>query len=774
MSDADYTYIDPLTNRELDVLQLLAEGLSNQEIADRLVVEISTVKWYNRQIYSKLQVKNRKQAVIRARTIGILTVDDDDPLHAPLHNLPADTIPFIGREREINELVGQLQSETVRFITIRGPGGMGKTRLSIEVGRHLLTYFRDGVYFISLAAVTSLQQILTTIADAIRFKFHSEIQPEQQLLTHLKNLHLLLIVDNFEHLVAHASLLSTILKAAPHVKLLVTSREKLALGGESLYVIGGLSLTPNEEEGAVKLFMEASKRNQTQTTKDDNLVVESICHMLGGLPLAILLAAAWLDTLSLNEIEAEIQSGFDILEGNLRDAPERHQSIESVFDYSWNRLTAQEQAIFTRLSIFRGGFTREAAKAVAGASIRDLQHLVHTSFIQHFPTGRYAIHELMRQYGELKLQQSGEFMLTQSNHATYFADFIEPVGYMSLHNAEPQYLRAINSDFENLRAAWQFWVSQKKITELRRIADGLWVFFDSYSRSREAIDLFEPVLDIFSGEQKEHRHFRGKILALLAWFYADIGLRAYGVELNEIAIDLMHDSDSIGDILVAKVGMGIGLGNIAKHDESYAMHSNNYALARDKGVSHWQPLCAYLLAWMHIINDDLQDALVLVDEMVPSERHMITGVVLNLKGDCERAEEELIKCQALRGHHRFGNMIAYSWLSMNAVKSKHYQKAWHYLQQGLQYTDNDAYAWLALFLLGDALTLFSSEKMFEKLVEIISLIRHHPAATPATRNWVSDHADALQTDLSEEDFQAAWERGKQLDLGDVISELMER
>ena len=252
MSDELNLYnIDPLTGRESEVLQLLAEGQSNKEIADALFIEVSTVKWFNAQIYSKLDVKNRKQAVIRARTIGLLDVDENDPLQAPLHNLPADTIPFIGRSREIRDLLEQLRDETIRLVTILGPGGMGKTRLSIEVGRGLLAYFRNGVYFVSLAPIISREQIVTTIADSIGFKFRSDIQAEHQLMAHLEKLEMLLIIDNFEHLVSDAELLSGILKTAPGVKILVTSREKLALAGELVYGISGLSFSIEEADDAV-------------------------------------------------------------------------------------------------------------------------------------------------------------------------------------------------------------------------------------------------------------------------------------------------------------------------------------------------------------------------------------------------------------------------------------------------------------------------------------------------------------------------------------------
>ena len=279
------SFIEPLTAREMDVLCLLAEGLSNQEIAESLVMEVGTVKWYNTQIYGKLQVKNRKQAVTRALTLGILEANSSDPLQRPQHNLPADTLPFIGRAREIAELVQQLTSEDIRLITILAPGGMGKTRLSIEVGRHLLSYFVDGVYFLPLAPVSSAEQIVTSIAEQIGFEFHSDEQPRQQLLKYLRELHLLLIADNFEHLIEYGGLLADILHAAPRLKVLASSREILDLEGELVFSLGGLmapfsaAATPLHEYDAVKLFLESARRSAA-------LMMMRIRHGCAHLPIA--------------------------------------------------------------------------------------------------------------------------------------------------------------------------------------------------------------------------------------------------------------------------------------------------------------------------------------------------------------------------------------------------------------------------------------------------------------------------------------------------------
>lgn len=775
------TYIEPLTSREMDVLKLLAEGLSNQEIADALVMEVGTIKWYNTQIYGKLQVQNRKQAVTRARTLGILEADTTDPLQRLQHNLPADTLPFIGRKREMNELVQQLTSEKFRLITILGPGGMGKSRLSIEVGRHLLGYFTDGVYFVPLAAITSAEQIITTIADMIDFKFHSDQHPKQQLLDHLQKQQLLLIIDNFEHLLDHARLLTDILKAAPTISLLVTSREKLGLTGEVVYVITGLSIPYAESteiaaHDAVKLFLEAASRTSYPIDENDMHLVARICEILGGMPLAILLAAAWLDTLSLAEIEAEIKQGLDILETTLRDAPQRHQSIEAVFDSSWQQLAAHEQAVFTRLSVFREGFTREAAQAVAEATLRDMQRLVHTSFIQHLPSERYAIHELMRQYGEAKLAASGELETVREQHAHYYTELFRPIGEAGWLGVDAKTLETYNPDYENARTAWHFYVARRDVLSLRRIIDGIWVFLDRYSRSQEAIDLFEAVLEIFQGEDSnEVKLFRGQLIALLGWFYGDIGLKAKALELTEEAVNILRPLGPTDALLLAHAGHAIFLGMANALPGAVSETQKGLELARLIGDSRWEGIFYYLMSSHCLATGKYKEAIEWVELMPRDGLLAVKGAALSFLGENARAEDYLLQALEPNRHHRYAMANIYRFLMQNAILSGNLEQAWLYFQRGLQYVDDTSYAWVALELLQSALTLFTADQQYSLGAEILCLIMHHPATMGSTRALaVNEYEDTLKSRLSEQEFAAAWERGQHIDLGDLITELMER
>ena len=189
--------LDSLTEREQEILTLLVEGLSNNEIASRLHIASQTVRWYNSQIYSKLNVKNRRDAVKKATTQGILNFPVKQ---ASRHNLPAQTTPFIGREDELIKLGTLIRDDNIRLITILASGGMGKTRLCLEASSQQMQYFTDGTFFIALAPLNSTNHIVTSIAEAFGLQFHSDRSPEQQLLDYLSDKRMLLVLDNFEHL----------------------------------------------------------------------------------------------------------------------------------------------------------------------------------------------------------------------------------------------------------------------------------------------------------------------------------------------------------------------------------------------------------------------------------------------------------------------------------------------------------------------------------------------------------------------------------------------
>ncbi len=415
-----------------------------------------------------------------------------------LHNLPTQPTPFVGRIAEQKQLTEQLSKTDCNLITIVAPGGMGKTRFAVAAAKKQLTNFKDGVYFVPFAPVTATEQMVYALADGLNFNFYGRDESKNQLLDYLKDKNMLLVLDNLEHLLSGVELISEILQASPNIKVLATSRERLNLHAEWLFDLRGLSFPEeNTKEAtnfdAIKLFIQSAQKVQPSFTvnEQNTLVVTRICKLIQGMPLATELAAAWLELLSLDEILAEIKQGIDFLETEMRDLPERQRSIKSVFDTSWKRLSESEQLVFMNLSVFRGGFTREAAQSVASANLRTLRSLVNKSLI--FLDGkRYGIHELLRQYGEEKLAETPE-RVTQLNdvHCQYFTDFLhlqtdDVLGWNQLEAS-----KKIEMEFDNIRASWQWAIQTANVQAIHKAAmPSLNMFFQFQSRYIEALDFF--------------------------------------------------------------------------------------------------------------------------------------------------------------------------------------------------------------------------------------------------------------------------------------------
>ncbi len=376
------------------------------------------------------------------------------------NNLPVQLNDFIGRPEveEIKRLVRE-----VRLVTVLAPGGVGKTRSAVQASAELVAEFRDGVFFIDLAPIDSHRDIAQTAAESLGIALTANDDLETQLLAHLVNERQLLIFDNFEHVIEGASLLSRILIAAPEVRVLVTSRAKLGISGETVINLPGLIIewdTPDEafEASGVRLFIDAAKRADAlfSLEGDDLEPLSRLLRLVSGTPLGIILSASWVDTLPVSEIADEIEKSMDFLEGGQSDQPDRHRSIRAVFEYSWRLLNEDERRTFAGLSVFRGGFTREAAQAVAGASVQHLSNLVSKSLID-FDRGvnRYTIHELLRQYAEAELAvESERFEATMAEHARYFADLAQVAAHKFLVSGDQlTAVRIVDVDLDNMRAA---------------------------------------------------------------------------------------------------------------------------------------------------------------------------------------------------------------------------------------------------------------------------------------------------------------------------------
>lgn len=426
------------------------------------------------------------------------------------HNLPVQTTPFVGRELELAELDRLLADPAVRLVTILGPGGMGKTRLSLEIGGRLANgtsaaqlAFPDGVIFVELASATSLDQMLTAVAAALGFAIEKGLEPQQQLLNFLSNKRLLLLLDNFEQLLAPplaaAGVVMAVLQTASQVKIIVTSRQKLNLSSEVLCVLGGLAFPDWQTTAdalsysAVQLFVQSARRSRIDFSLDAAALppVARICRLAEGMPLGIVLAAAWVDMLLPAEIAEEMAADIDFLAGEMGDLPPRQRSMRAVFEYSWELLTEQERQLLARLSVFRGGFTREAAQAVAGASLRQLLGLVNKSLVQRdVRNGRFTLHELLRQLAAEKLAASGETEGIRTAHSHFY--------FQLLGRLAPTHRTFIilAPDTQNLKSAWLWGAKQGDAARLIPIIEPLHMYFHLVGREFELLVLLLEALSL--------------------------------------------------------------------------------------------------------------------------------------------------------------------------------------------------------------------------------------------------------------------------------------
>ena len=488
--------------------------------------------------------------------------------------LPAALTPFVGRKRELSEILARLRMPDVRLLTLVGTGGMGKTRLALETARTIValaeattgsandakpdnTYaavqkptFADGIFFVPLAALNAAA-ITPAIAAAIGLVFQTG-DLQQALRQTLQHKQLLLILDNFEHLLpagtptdepnAAINLVLDLLQHAPGLQLIVTSRERLNLLGEHLYQVQGLgleqpaTLADATTSAAVQLFVQSARRVQPhfQVTEANWQLLLHICALVQGMPLGIEMAAVWTNQLALDEIAREIEQSIDFLAFEWHNAPVRQRSMRAVFDWSWQLLNATEQQVLGQLAVFRGGFTREAAEAITGASLRVLTSLVNKSLLQRAPhppethrpgQGRYELHELLRQFAQEQTKSvPEEWVRVAALHSQFYLAFIADRERRFLYADTQAAVSEIQTELSNIRQAWYWAVQQRAHDTLEQCAYSLWQFFLFTGLSAAGVELFRLAANalqahdasvIFVSEDEASRHDRLAIASKL-------------------------------------------------------------------------------------------------------------------------------------------------------------------------------------------------------------------------------------------------------------------
>jgi DNA-binding SARP family transcriptional activator/predicted ATPase len=496
------------------------------------------------------------------------------PKLAVARNLRRPTTPLIGRATEVAALTNMLAHPLARLITIVGPGGIGKTHLALEVAAGHSQLFHDGVVLIELAPLRSADDFPAAIAKVLDFTFDNNAPPEEQLFDYLRDKEMLLVMDNFEHLLDGVEFIHRALDAAPHLKILATSRIRLQARDEEHFTLDGLAY-PDEPSSAtdsqdineathqaIALFLQSVRRVRPEffrvVSPHDLVEIGRICRLVRGLPLAILLASAWIEILTPTEIADEIEGGFQFLEVDGHSLPKRHHRLQSVFEHSLQLLSAEEQAIFMHFALFRGGCTREAAQVVTGATLPHLLALTSKFFLSVMhneragATNRYEVHELLRQFAAHKLSRlPNEESAVRRRHSLYYLSFLSRRGEELKGSRQVDAYIELEADVENIRLAWQWAVEEQQLEALQQATNGLGMLFEWRGRYQDGEAACRAAVEQLA--QVDLHICWQPLAAILTWqarFNRYLGQSEFAYQLVQRGLELLN-SPSLDDQDVA-------------------------------------------------------------------------------------------------------------------------------------------------------------------------------------------------------------------------------
>jgi predicted ATPase len=469
---------------------------------------------------------------IRRREIKPVQVEKQKEKRAPQHNIPFQLSNFIGREKEQKTIAKLLSSH--RLVTLIGEGGIGKTRLSLKVGEGLLDQFPHGVWFVELASLNDPALVSQTVSAVFEIKERSENRLSERLLHFLQPKTLLLILDNCEHLIdACAQMAEALLKNCPHLKILATSREALGVEGEAAYRVPSLSMPKTKQDPdqlagyeSIRLFRDRARLSASEfaLNAENSPIVVEICRRLDGIPLAIELAAARVNTLSLEQIAARLHESFRLLTSPHRARLERQQTLQASIDWSWNLLSEPERVLLRRLSIFARGWTLDAAESVCGGDDIESQHvldlltqLVMKSLVvveqEAGREKRYHLLQMIRQYAHDKLMKAGEEETLGRLHLGYFLQLSEKIEGGLIGPEQAGWFIRLTEERYNLRGALTY-ASKNNVEAGLYLAGRLYRFWEAFNM-QEGTHWLAELLE--NPESKKYPQARARALCAYGW-----------------------------------------------------------------------------------------------------------------------------------------------------------------------------------------------------------------------------------------------------------------
>lgn len=776
---------------------------------------------------------------VEGATIGELL----DTSQRVKHNLPVQLTSFVGREDEIDDLSQLLKQDTCRLLTLIGPGGIGKTRLAIEVAAHNLPDYRDGAFFISLASVPSPDFILTSIAEALGLSLQTQasVDPENQLFDYLAQRQTLLVLDNYEHLIDGTGVITDLLKKASGVNLLVTTRQKLDLQGEWLFYLSGLTYPENGQPGdginssAVNLFVERAKLADAKIklSAEEMEHVIRICQLVEGIPLGIELASAWAAMLSPREIAAEIEKNLDFLSSSRHDLPEKHRSMRAAFDHSWQLLPENQRVVFRKLSVFTGGFSRQAAELVASTDLFTLSALVEKSFVRREESGRYQVHELLRQYGEEKLTEDKEELIEIGrHHFEYFLAFLYHREQSLIGEGQLVAKDEVLAEIDNIRTAIKWGIIHHREEEVRSALEILFDFYfmqgyyegvETYKNFARMIeDQYQPGFD----PAKTGCSMYLSALANQAFYLSMLGAVGLSDELSKKIHPGLLKLDLQTELMVCLLALGINCSWRGEYEPGEKYLQEAILIGEKKQDQVGLGAGKIWLGWIYYESGDPQSALREWQEAEDISREMNNRLLLAfvqsklaLLGEETGGYEEAIKIQlearenfkrfndqvgvgyattrltlSLMGigeyreakrfgqegyesfkemNHRWGVPASLCRIGFAEIGLGEFPQAWDHFKEALALSQKGGITTLMLYSLVGIGSILAREEQIQQGVEILSFVLANPLTPALYRQITERELSDLEQKIPREFFDSAKVQGETSELEQILKSIPE-
>lgn len=758
--------VQDLTWREQEVLGLLAKRLSNKEIGANLHLAESTVKWYNQQIFSKLRVTNRKQAVQRAGDLKFFETQakgftEEKAQH--LSNLPAQLTSFIGRKKEVAEIKQLLVSS--RLVTLTGAGGSGKTRLALRVARDLIDFHKDGVWLVELAAITDPRLVPNEIANVLKINSRGETPRVELLKRSLESKHLLLVLDNFEHLDEAALMLGELLALASNLTILVTSRAKLNIYGEQEYLLSPLKLPKlNQRENtedllnyeSIVLFIQRAKASQPNLTlkKEDIEAIARICVRLDGLPLAIELSAPLAKIYGFDPLAQRLEEDLEAIPKGPRDLPKRQQTLRATMDWSYRLLDEDEKILFDRLSAFSGGGTLEAIETICNArltanTIDKLTSLVEKNLVFSVEARDGEVHftmlETIKEYSHEHLAARPGANEVYRKHAAYYAGLAERSNKEIRGQLNNYWLKRLMVENLNLRSALVWSLEGDEHEFGLRMVGALayhWVYNGLSAENSPWIAL-------------ALENSKNAVTSLRAAVLRTAGSIAYS----------LSDLDRSRDMFQTELKLYQDLGD--EFNEAIALTDFSIAsLGSSRELSEILPMTFRALEIFSKFDDKAHMA----------DTHNVIGELTRFHGDYKTAKKHYQLCLALskESGERLREAMQYNNLGFIAFHEGDYEGAARNTKKSLSiFVEMDSYFGIAnhLACLAGPVAALGFPKRAARLLGAANahLETLGTDQEPADQPEIELYIRTTQKALSETAFQQAWQEGQRMTIQEAVA-----